>query len=66
MTSALFLEVKGAFDHVAKNQLLGIWKNHRLPTNLIAQVATFLSGRVLRLAFEEQNEEFCKINTGIP
>ena len=35
-TSALFLDVKGAFDHVAKNQLLAILQKLRLPTSLIS------------------------------
>jgi hypothetical protein len=35
-TTTLFLDVKGAFDHVAKNQLLAILQQLRLPTNLIS------------------------------
>ena len=35
-TSTLFLDVKGAYDHVAKNQLLAIMKKLELPTSLIA------------------------------
>ncbi|KHJ32656.1 hypothetical protein EV44_g3666 [Erysiphe necator] len=66
MTSALFLDVKGDFDHVVKNQLVEILKNKRLPTNLIAWIASFLSERELRLAFDGQSEHFSKINTGIP
>jgi len=41
-TTTLLLDVKGAFDHVAKNQLLGILKRLRLPTNLISWVTSFL------------------------
>ena len=65
-TSTLFLDVKGAFDHVAKNQLLVILQKLRLPTNLIAWVSSFLTDRVLRLSFDGQLEQFSKIETGIP
>jgi hypothetical protein len=65
-TSALFLDIKGAFDHVAKNQLLATLKCLRLPRSLIAWVHCFLSNRTLRLAFDGQMEEFSGIDTGIP
>jgi len=35
-TSVLLLDVKGAFDHIAKNKLLAILQKLRLPTSLIA------------------------------
>ena len=35
-TTTLFLDIKGAFDHVAKNQLLGILQKLQLPSNLVA------------------------------
>ena len=65
-TTALFLDVKGAFDHVAKNQLLAILQNLQLPTSLISWISSFLADRSLRLAFDGQVEEFSKIETGIP
>ena len=65
-SSALFLDIKGAFDHVAKNQLLNTLKYLRLPYSLIAWVSSFLSNRTLRLAFDGQIEGFSKIDTGIP
>ena len=34
--SVLFLDIKGAFDHVAKNQLLAVLQRLRLPSSLIA------------------------------
>jgi hypothetical protein len=51
-TSTLLLDVKGAFDHVAKNQLLAILKKLRLPSSLVTWIASFLSDRQLRLAFD--------------
>lgn len=65
-TSALFLDVKGAFDHVALNQLLNILHNQQMPLSLIAWVASFLRDRSLRLTFDGETEEFSRIETGIP
>ena len=65
-TTTLFLDVKGAFDHVSKYQLLSKLKDLRLPASLIAWVSTFLSERTIRLAFDGQTEEFTDIETGIP
>lgn len=65
-TSTLFLDVKGAFDHVAKNQLLTIMKKLRLPTPLIAWTSSFLEHRLLRLQFNGETEKFSAIETGIP
>ena len=65
-TSTLFLDVKGAFDHVAKNQLLAILQRLRLPISLISWTNSFLNNRTLRLSFDGQTEKFSTINTGIP
>jgi Reverse transcriptase (RNA-dependent DNA polymerase) len=65
-TTTLLLDVKGAFDHVAKNQLLAILKRLRLPVNLISWISSFLDDRQLRLSFDGQIEEFSLIDTGIP
>jgi hypothetical protein len=65
-TSTLFLDVKGAFDHVSKNQLLKKLKDLRLPTSLIAWISTFLTDRLIRLSFDGQIEAPQLINTGIP
>ena len=65
-TTTLFLDVKGAFDHVAKNQLLGILQKLQLPCNLVAWTSSFLSNRALRLSFDGQTEEFNRLETGIP
>jgi len=65
-TSTLFLDVKGAFDHVSKNRLLQIMISLLLPTSLILWVSSFLDDRVLRLAFDNSIEAFRSILTGIP
>lgn len=56
ITSSLFLDIKGAFDHVARNQLLRTMQKLQLPTSLIAWTASFLEDRVLQLAFNGEKE----------
>lgn len=65
-TSTLFLDVKGAFDHVAKNRLLAILRDLRLPRSLILWISSFLGHRQLKLTFNSNIEEFREVNTGIP
>lgn len=65
-TSTLFLDVKGAFDHVSKNRLLAILRRLQLPNSLIAWVSSFLQDRLLRLSFDGQIEDFSNIESGIP
>lgn len=65
-TSTLFMDVKGAYDHVAKQQLFKIFQMLRLPLSLIAWVASFLSQRLLRLAFDGQIQEFAPNKSGVP
>ena len=64
-TSTLFLDIKGAFDHVSKNRLLQIIISLLLPTSLILWVSLFLDNRVLRLAFDNSIKVFRSILTGI-
>lgn len=65
-TTALFLDIKGAFDHVARGQLLAILAKLRLPPSLISWVSSFLRNRTLRLSFNGQIEGFSTLDTGIP
>ena len=65
-TSTLFLDVKGAFDHVAENQLIQTLIDLNLPLTLIGWIRSFLEKRVLKLSFNGQTEEFKPIETGIP
>ncbi len=64
-TTALFLDVKGAFDHVSKNRLLEILVELKLPLSLIKWISLFMSSRVLRLVFDSKIEQFSPIKTGI-
>src|SRR6201747_699630 len=65
-TTTLFLDVKGAFDHVSKNRLIEVLVNLKLPLSLIKWVLSFMNDRILRLVFEDNIESFKPINTGIP
>ncbi|KAH8621141.1 hypothetical protein IG631_24195 [Alternaria alternata] len=66
ITSTIFLDVKGAFDHVSHNQFLQSMKKLGLPVSLIAWTKSFLRNRTLRLAFDNRTEEFSEIIAGIP
>ena len=65
-TSTVFMDVKGAYDHVAKHRLLQIFQQLGLPLNLISWVSTFLSQRQLRLAFDGQIQDFAPNRSGVP
>ena len=65
-TTTLFLDIKGAFDHVAKDQLLGTMKDLGLPVSLLSWTKSFLSHRKIQLSFDGQKEQFCQVETGIP
>ena len=65
-TALLFLDVKGAFDHVATNQLLAMCKKLRLPLALIRWIRFFISERYLQLKFNNQTQPLERIRIGIP
>lgn len=65
-TSTLFIDIKGAYDHVAKNRLLKILQDLQLPINMISWTLSFLEQRQLRLAFDGQIQDFSPSNTGVP
>jgi hypothetical protein len=62
----VFLDVKGAFDHVAKGRLLQTMHSLGLPQSLIDWTRTFLEERSIRLAFDGQIEDFSEVETGVP
>jgi hypothetical protein len=66
LTSTVFLDIKGAFDHVALNQLLNILSKLDLPYSLIAWTRSFLTERLLRLSFDGHSQDFSPIESGIP
>jgi hypothetical protein len=65
-TITLFLDIKGAFDYVAQNQLLRVLKELQMPTPLITWVNSFLNQRLLKLSFDNQIESFSNHKARIP
>jgi len=65
-TSTLFIDIKGAFDHVSKNQLLKICIDLGLPINLIRWIYSFLSNRKIKLAFDSETSQIISIYISIP
>ena len=65
-TSAAFLDIKGAFDHVSKARLLGTLIKLRLPYSVVSWTRSFLEDRQIRLTFDGQIEELTKVDTGVP
>ena len=66
ITSCLFLDVKGAFDHVSTNQLLIILTKLNLPIQLKNWVNNFMNNRSIALAFDGQKQHTRQIKTDIP
>jgi hypothetical protein len=66
ITSVLFLDVKGAFDHVSKERLIQVLRQMTLPPPLLSWVRNFLSERRLGLAFDGEREAITPIDTGNP
>ena len=66
MTSALFIDIKGAYDHVSANQLLKICQELGLPKNLCFWIESFLRNRSIQLAFDGEKQEKTQVEIGIP
>jgi hypothetical protein len=64
-SSVVFLDVKGAFNHVAKGRLLQTMHSLGLLQNLIDWTRTFLEERSIRLAFNSQIKDFSEVETGV-
>jgi hypothetical protein len=66
LTSCLFLDIKGAYDHVNKSQLLDTCSQY-LPSIYCQWISSFLSNRRHKLAFDgEIMNEFVNIDIRIP
>ena len=66
ITSVLFLDIKGAFDHVSKPKLLATMQKLQLPPSLISWVDSFLSERIIRLMFDGKVQDETHVDIGIP
>ena len=65
-TSTIFMDVKGAFNHISTNQLLKISIKLGLPISLIKWIYLFLSNRKIILAFDGELSQIMPIEVGIP
>jgi len=65
-SSTMFMDVKGAFDHVSVYQLLRICNRLGLPRPLIKWIYSFMSNRKVLLAFDGEESKIMPINIGIP
>src|SRR6266487_4875258 len=64
--SVLFIDVKGAFDHVSANQLIKICIDLGLPKSLCSWIDSFLVDRKIQLAFNNGTSIETDIQIGIP
>ena len=56
-TSAVFLDIKGAFDHVSINRLLEICQGLGLPKVLCQWIFTFMTSRSIQLVFDNRKSD---------
>ena len=66
VTSVLFMDIKGAFDHVSANQLLKICQQLELPKSLCYWIKSFMQDRKIQLKFDGNSQEMTDINIRIP
>jgi ribonuclease HI len=66
VTSILFMDIKGAFDHVSANRLIKICIELGLPKNLIYWIKDFLLERSINLSFDGEFRGMKAIEIGIP
>ena len=66
LAGALFIDVKGAFDHVSKAQLLRHMINLGIDGDLVGWTRSFLTNRKVQLVIDGHESKERKIETGIP
>jgi hypothetical protein len=66
VTSALFLDVRGAFDNVSSAHLLHTMLQLGCPKAVLSWVKSFLANRTTALSFDGHTDIQRPINTGIP
>ena len=66
LAAALFMGVKGAFDHVSKTQLVAQMLELEIDGDLIRWTKSFLTNRKLQLVIDGHNNPEKDVETGIP
>ena len=65
LAEALFMDVKGAFDHVSKSQLLKCMIELGIDGGLVAWTKSFLTNRNIQLVIDGHDNKEREIETGI-
>ncbi len=66
LAGALFMDVKGAFDHISKSQLLMHMTDLGIDTDLVEWTKSFLTDRKIQLVIDGHDNKKRDIETGIP
>ena len=66
LAGALFMDVKGAFDHVSRSQLLKRMIDLGIDGDLVAWTKSFLTDRKIQLVIDGYDNKEREIETGIP
>ena len=66
IAGALFMDVKGAFDHVSRAQLAQRMSDLGIDDDLIGWTQSFLTDRWVELVIDGHINPKCKVETGIP
>ena len=65
LAGALFMDVKGAFDHVSRSQLLKCMIDLGIDGDLVAWTKSFLTNRKIQLVIDGYDNKEREIETGI-
>ena len=65
VTSVLFMDIKGAYDHVSANHLLKICQKLKLLKFLYFWIRSFFQNRKVQLRFDRNIQEMTDVNIGI-
>ena len=66
LAATLFMDVKGAFDHVSKGQFLTWMIELRVDSDLVTWTGSFLTDRKVQLVIDGYNNKEKEIEIGIP
>ena len=66
LAAALFMDVKGAFDHVSKGQLFTRMIELGVDGDLVTWTGSFLTNRKVQLVIDRHDNKKREIETGIP
>ena len=65
-TSAILIDIQGAFDNVNSNILTDTMEQMNLPKSMISWTYEFIRGRKASMLMDQRKGQDCDISTGIP